>query len=62
MSCSYADISMADFDKEVLEYHLSPKTWKMFTDDIFVLWSHGRESLALYLDYINTLDPKKTKK
>ena len=28
MLCSYADIAMADFDKEVLEYHLIPTTCK----------------------------------
>ena len=32
-------------------------TRKMFRDDIFALWPHGRESLVLLLDYINTLDP-----
>ena len=57
MSCCYADIAMADFDKEASEYRLTPTTWKRFRDDIFVLWPHGRESLVLFLDYINTLDP-----
>ena len=57
MSCSYADIAMADFDKEASEYHLTPTAWKRFRDDIFVLWPHGRESLVLFLDYINTLYP-----
>ena len=28
-----------------------------FKDDIFVFWLHGRESLVLFLGYINTLDP-----
>ena len=56
MLCSYADIAMADFEMEALEYHLSPTTWKRFRDDIFVLWTHGRESQVLFLDYINTLD------
>ena len=62
MSCSYADIAMAYFGKGGLEYHLSPTTWKRFRDDFFVLWPHGRESLALFLDYINTFDlTQKTK-
>ena len=56
MPCSYADIAMADFEKEASEYHLSPTTWKRFRDDIFALWPHGRESQVLFLDYINTLD------
>ena len=57
MSCSYADIVIADFDKEASEYHLTPTTWKRFRYDIFVLWPHDRESLVLFLDYINNLDP-----
>ena len=57
MLCSYADIAMADFDKEALKYNPCPTTIKKFRDDIFVLWPHGRESLVLFLDYINTLDP-----
>ena len=57
MSCSYEGIAMADFDEGVLEYNLSRTTWKRFIDDIFVLWPHDRESLVLFLDYINTLDP-----
>ena len=62
MSCSYADIAMADFDKEALEYYLSPTTWKRFRDDVFVLWPHSRESLVLFLEYINTLDPTEKNK
>ena len=57
MSCSYADIATADFDKEALEYHLSAATQKRFRGDVFVLWPHGRETLVLFLDYINILDP-----
>ena len=57
MPCSYAYIAMVDFDKEALQYHLSPTTWKMFRDDIFVLLPHGREFLVLFQDNINTLDP-----
>ena len=56
MSCCYADIAMAHFEKEALAYHLSPLTWKRFKDDIFVLWPHVRESLVIFLNYINTLD------
>ena len=44
-------------NKGALEYHLSTITWERFRDDIFVLWSHGREFLVLFLDYINTLAP-----
>ena len=57
MPYSYADIALVDFDKGALEYYLSPTMWKRFRDDIFVLWPYGRESLVLFLYYINTLDP-----
>ena len=50
---------MEDFNKEALEHHLSPTTWKRFRDDVSVLWSLGRESLVLFSDYINTLDPQR---
>ena len=46
MLYSYTDITVTDFDKEALEYHYSPTIRKRFTDDIFVLWPHGRESLV----------------
>ena len=57
MPCPHADIAMADFDKETSEYNLSPTTWKRFRYDVFVLWPNDTESLVLFLDYINTLDP-----
>ena len=57
MSCSYADIAKADFDKGASEYHLSPTMWKRFRHDIFVLSLYDRQSLVLSQDYINTLDP-----
>ena len=39
MLCSYADTAMADFDKEALEYYLSPTTWKRFTM-MFLYFGH----------------------
>ena len=47
---------MADFDKEALQYHLSPSAWKRFRDYIIVFCLDGRVSLILFPDYINTLD------
>ena len=44
MSCSYADIAMADFDKEASEYHLTPTTWKRFRE-IFLYFGHMVENL-----------------
>ena len=43
--------------KNIPQYHLSPTALKRFRGDIFVLWPHGRESLVLFVYYINTRDP-----
>ena len=56
MLCSYTDITMVDFDKEALEYHLNSTRWKRFGDDLFVLCLHGREFIILFPDYINKRD------
>ena len=53
MSCSYADIAMAKYGYSSNEFHLKPKIWKRFRDDIFTLWEHGIDTLPLFLDYLN---------
>ena len=37
MSCSYANIAMAKYDSLANKFHLRPRVWKRFRDDIFVL-------------------------
>ena len=56
MSCSYADIAMAKYDSLANEFHLKPKIWKRFRDDIFTLWEHGIDTLPSFLDYFNSID------
>ena len=56
MSCSYADIAMAKFDFLANQFHLKPKIWKRFRDDIFTLWEHGVDTLPSFLDYLNGMD------
>ena len=56
MSCSYADIAMAKYDSLANEFHLKPKIWKRFRDDIFTLWEHGIDTLPSFLDYLNGID------
>ena len=53
MSCSYTDISMAKYDSLANEFHLKPKIWKRFRDDIFTLWEHGIDTLPSLLDHLN---------
>ena len=56
MSCSYANIAMAKYDSLANKFHLRPRVWKRFRDDIFVLWEHGIASLPLFLSYLNSMD------
>ena len=56
MSCSYADIAMAKYDSLANKFNLTPSVWKIFRDDVFVLWEHGTASLSYFLDYLNTMD------
>ena len=56
MSCSYADIAMDKYDSLANDFHLKPKIWKRFTDDIFTLWEHGLASLPTFLEHLNTMD------
>ena len=44
MSCSYADIATADFDKEDLEYHLSPQRGKCL-EIVFLYFGRMLENL-----------------
>ena len=56
MSCSYVDIVMAKYDFLANEFHLKPKIWKRFRDDIFTLWEHCVDTLPSFLDYLNGMD------
>ena len=51
MSCSYAK-----YDFLANQFHLKPKIWKRFIDDIFTLWEHGVDTLPSFLDYLNGMD------
>ena len=56
MSCSYSDIAMARHDSKVLMYDFPPKVWKRFTDDAFVVWTHGTPKLPSFFNYLNNID------
>ena len=38
-------------------YHPKPVLWKRFIDDIFLIWTHGMESLKEFTVHLNTVHP-----
>jgi len=55
---SLANIFMADFeDKYVYNYKLQPTTWLRYIDDIFLVWTHGKEEFNSFLQHLNTCHP-----
>ena len=52
---------MGGHDSKALMYDFSPKVWKRFTDDIFVVWTHDTAQLPSFLNYLNSInDTRKT--
>ena len=55
---AYANTFMGWFeDRYVYTYHIQPLLWKRFIDDIFVIWSHGEESLEVFINHLNNCMP-----
>ena len=42
-------------EKYVYTYPLQPKLWKRFTDDIFLIWLHGMDSVLEFINHLNTV-------
>jgi hypothetical protein len=52
---SFANIFMADFEsKWVYSYPQQPSLWLRYIDDIFMVWTHGRDALDEFLNHLNT--------
>ena len=52
---SYANIFLGKLEKELLAgYHLKPEVWIRYIDDIFCVWTHGREEFDKFVDYLNS--------
>ena len=52
---NYANLFMDRFETKALaDFPLKPLTWKRFIDDIFMIWTHGEESLKHFIDYLNS--------
>ena len=55
---NYANLFMDRFETKALAgYHLKPLTWLRFIDDIFMIWTHGEDSLVEFIHYMNSLHP-----
>ena len=54
---NYANLFMDRFETKALNnYPLKPLIWKRFMDDIFLIWTHGEDSLKEF-NYLNSLHP-----
>ena len=48
-ACSYADLAMKVIDyKAKYQGDIKPKVWLRYRDDIFDLWTQGKEKLSLF--------------
>ena len=55
---TYVNLFMTKFEeKYVYPYLLLPKLWKRFTDEIFLIWPHGMDSLLKFTEHLNTVHP-----
>ena len=58
MAPSYANIFMGILEEAFLaEQPLSPLAWWRYIDDIFLLWTHGREQLDKFLENLSKWHP-----
>ena len=43
-------------EQEILmNSRLKPRIWHCFIDDVFIIWTHGKDKLEDFLDYINSV-------
>ena len=51
---SFANLYMYHFvDLYVYPYHLQPKVWYRYIDDIFMIWEHGKSELDSFIKHRN---------
>ena len=56
LATNYANLFMDRFETHALAgYPLKPLVWKRFIDDIFMIWTHGEDSLNHFIEYLNSL-------
>jgi len=55
MAPSFANIFMSDLENRFLQtQRILPLIWRRYIDDIFMIWTHGRDSLETFLLELNT--------
>ena len=55
---TYANLFMAGLESEIFDiYELQPLLWLRFLDDIFCIWTHGKEKLMEFFEFINQYHP-----
>ncbi|KAJ8032026.1 hypothetical protein HOLleu_25430 [Holothuria leucospilota] len=58
MAPAYANIFMGVLERDLLAASsFKPEVWFRFIDDIFMIWTHGREKLMHFLQFINSAHP-----
>lgn len=57
-SGSFANIYMGEWEDQALSsFEHRPTLWTRFQDDVFAVWPHGMDSLRLFHDHLNSVDP-----
>ena len=55
---NYANLFMNRFESKALaNWPLKPFIWLRFTDDIFMIWTHGEDTLTEFITYLNGIHP-----
>ena len=55
---NYANLFMDRFaTKALANWPLKPLIWLRFIDDIFMIWTHGENSLKEFIEYLNSIHP-----
>ena len=57
---NYSGVILGNFENTALgnaPNNLQPIIWKRFTDDIFMVWTHGEAALQNFHTYLNNLHP-----
>ena len=53
---NYANLFTDRFETHALAgYPPKPLVWKIFIDDIFMIWTYGEDSLNHFVEYLNSL-------
>ena len=55
---NYANLFMNRFESKALaNWPLKPFIWLRFIDDIFMIWTHGEDTLTEFITYLNGIHP-----